>query len=536
MRYVPLLLIVVLLAAAAVLPFIAYRPSHHWSIVVLLLIATIGIWDLLQRRHTLLRNYPLIGHFRWLAEAIRPQVRQYFVESDTDGRPFDRNERSVVYQRAKKTVGVVPFGTELDVTAEGYEWIGASLGAPAHEPQSSPRVSVGGPGCSQPYASSVFNISAMSFGAIGQAAIRALNKGAAMGEFAHDTGEGGISAYHLEFGGDLIWEIGTGYFGCRDHKGRFDREQFADKAAQSQVKMIEIKLSQGAKPGHGGVLPAAKVTSEIARARGVLEHRDCLSPDHHSAFTTPRELIHFIAELRELSGGKPVGIKLCIGHRWEFLAICKAIVAEGVGPDFVVIDGAEGGTAAAPMEFPDHVGMPLREGLVFAHNALLGYDLRDQIRLAASGKIITGFRLAANLALGADWCNSARGFMFALGCVQSLKCHTNRCPTGITTQSRARQRGLHVEEKSHRVANFHRETVAALVQILRAAGVSAPSELQPHHLYRRLSATDIQRLDELYPTLSPGSLLDNPPEPWTTDCREAGIDSFQRVSCPLMTN
>lgn len=528
MRYVPLLLIVVLLAAAAVLPFIAYRPSHHWSIVVLLLIATIGIWDLLQRRHTLLRNYPLIGHFRWLAEAIRPQVRQYFVESDTDGRPFDRNERSVVYQRAKKTVGVVPFGTELDVTAEGYEWIGASLGAPAHEPQSSPRVSVGGPGCSQPYASSVFNISAMSFGAIGQAAIRALNKGAAMGEFAHDTGEGGISAYHLEFGGDLIWEIGTGYFGCRDHKGRFDREQFADKAAQSQVKMIEIKLSQGAKPGHGGVLPAAKVTSEIARARGVLEHRDCLSPDHHSAFTTPRELIHFIAELRELSGGKPVGIKLCIGHRWEFLAICKAIVAEGVGPDFVVIDGAEGGTAAAPMEFPDHVGMPLREGLVFAHNALLGYDLRDQIRLAASGKIITGFRLAANLALGADWCNSARGFMFALGCVQSLKCHTNRCPTGITTQSRARQRGLHVEEKSQRVANFHRETVAALMQILRATGVSSPAELQPHHLSRRLSATNIQRLDELYPSLSQGSLLGNPPPHWAADCREASADSFLR--------
>tara|TARA_B100001540_G_scaffold206962_1_gene182301 strand:+ start:75 stop:1187 length:1113 start_codon:yes stop_codon:yes gene_type:complete len=368
----------------------------------------------------------------------------------------------------------------------------------------------------------------MSFGAIGQAAIRALNKGAAMGDFAHDTGEGGISDYHQEFGGDLIWEIGTGYFGCRDRKGRFDPKRFAAQATLPQVKMIEIKLSQGAKPGHGGVLPAAKVTSEIARARGVDEHLDCLSPDHHSAFTTPREMIHFVSELRELSGGKPAGIKLCIGHRWEFLAICKAIVAEGVGPDFVVIDGAEGGTAAAPMEFPDHVGMPLREGLVFAHNALLGYDLRDQIRLAASGKIITGFRLAANLALGADWCNSARGFMFALGCVQSLKCHTNRCPTGITTQSRARQRGLHVEEKSHRVANFHRETVAALVQILRAAGVSSPAELQPHHLSRRLSATNIQRLDELYPSLSQGSLLGNPPPHWAADCREASADSFLR--------
>jgi glutamate synthase domain-containing protein 2 len=369
------------------------------------------------------------------------------------------------------------------------------------------RVTIGGAACRQPYAISLFNVSAMSFGALSANAIRALNKGAMLGGFAHDTGEGGYSRYHKEFGGDIIWEIGSGYFGCRNDDGTFSAERFAKEAADPQVKMIEIKLSQGAKPGHGGVLPGAKVSAEIAAARGVPIGVDCVSPASHSAFSTPLEMVHFIARLRELSNGKPVGFKLCIGHPWEFMAICKAMLETGILADFVVVDGTEGGTGAAPLEFVDHVGTPLREGLVFAHNCLVGAGLRDRIRLGAAGRIVTGFDMARILALGADWCNAARGFMFALGCIQSQSCHTDRCPTGVATQNQLRQRALVVPDKAERVRHFHDSTLEALGDLVGAGGLGHPSELRPWHILKRLSPSRVESFAEVYTFLEPGELL-----------------------------
>lgn len=470
-------------------------------------LSLIGVLDLLQQRHAVRRNYPILGNIRYLVEAIRPEIRQYLLEADSDALPFSRAQRSLVYARAKNEPSDKPFGTLIDVYEAGFEFIGHSMRpAPLSDPASF-RITIGGPQCSQPYSASIFNISAMSFGSLSANAIRALNKGAKLGNFHHDTGEGSISPYHRENGGDLVWELGSGYFGCRTADGRFDPQRFAAQARTPQVRMIEIKMSQGAKPGHGGILPKHKVTEEIAETRGVLMGEDCISPSRHSAFSTPIEMMHFIAQLRELSGGKPVGFKFCLGHPWEFMGIAKAMLETGILPDFIVVDGKEGGTGAAPVEFTDHIGVPLREGLLFVHNTLVGLNLRDKIKLGASGKIVSAFDIASVLAIGADWANSARGFMFAIGCIQSQSCHTNKCPTGVATQDPLRQRALVVPDKAQRVLNFHHNTLRALAEMLAAAGLEHPAQLEAKHLVRRVSATEIKLFSQMHVFLKPGELL-----------------------------
>ncbi|MFC0240342.1 FMN-binding glutamate synthase family protein [Rhodopseudomonas telluris] len=472
----------------------------------------LGLWDLVQKNHAVLRNYPISAHLRFLLEEIRPEMRQYFFESEKDGKPFSRDTRALIYQRAKMVLDKRPFGTQKDVYDNGYEWMHHSV-APRPHAEEHFRISIGGPDCARPYSASVFNISAMSFGALSPNAIRALNAGANKGGFAHDTGEGGVSPYHRENGGDLIWEVGSGYFGCRTRDGRFDPEAFARVASEDQIKMVELKISQGAKPGHGGVLPAAKVSEEISQIRGVSMDEDCVSPPYHKAFSTPIEMMRFIAEMRRLSGGKPAGFKLCIGHPWEFLAICKAMLATGITPDFIVVDGKEGGTGAAPLEFMDHLGMPMRDGINFVHNALIGVGLRDKIKLGASGKIATAFDMARAMALGADWCNSARGFMFALGCIQSLSCHTDRCPTGVTTQEPNRYRALVVPDKAERVYNYHRATLHALAELIAAAGLDHPQDIRPYHFSQRVSPSDVVSFAQLYPMLRSGELLQGTDDP-----------------------
>ncbi|MFM7120844.1 MAG: FMN-binding glutamate synthase family protein [Gammaproteobacteria bacterium] len=483
-----------------------YLPWFDVLAAVAAVLALVGLWDFFQQRHAIRRNYPVIGHLRFLFEKIRPEIRQYFIESDIEETPFSRSARSLAYQRAKNDVDKRPFGTQLDVYQPRFEWINHSV-APVAIPTHDFRVSIGSDRCARPYAASVFNISAMSFGSLSKNAILALNEGARRGGFFHDTGEGSISRWHREPGGDLVWEIGSGYFGCRDADGRFDPARFRDNAASDQVRMIEIKLSQGAKPGHGGVLPGAKVTPEIAEARGVPLGVDCVSPARHSAFSTPLELMAFITTLRELSGGKPVGIKLAIGHPWEWFGIVKAMVETGEHPDFVVVDGAEGGTGAAPIEFTDHVGTPLREALMLVQNALVGAGLRDRVRVGASGRIISSFDIARTMALGADFCNSARGFMFALGCLQAQTCHTGHCPTGVTTQDPLRMRALVVPDKAERVANFHRSTLESLKDLVGAAGLNHPLELAPEHIIRRVSSKEVRSLANLYKWVRPGELL-----------------------------
>ncbi|HYF21572.1 MAG TPA: FMN-binding glutamate synthase family protein [Ramlibacter sp.] len=491
-----------------VLGLVAWLQSPWLAVLALLLagLTLVGLRDLRQTRHAILRNYPVIGHLRFLLEFIRPEMRQYFIESDTEAAPFSRAQRSLVYQRAKGAPDNRPFGTQLDVGQEGYEWINHSL-QPTVLASSDFRITIGATR-EQPYDASVFNISAMSFGSLSSHAILALNKGAKLGRFAHDTGEGSISSYHRVHGGDLIWEIGSGYFGCRDAQGRFDEERFVANAREPQVKMVEIKLSQGAKPGHGGILPAAKVTPEIAAARGVPTGVDCVSPSSHSAFTTPLELMAFVDRLRRLSGGKPTGFKLCIGHPWEWFAIVKAMLESGITPDFIVVDGAEGGTGAAPVEFSDHVGAPLQEGLRLVHNTLVGTKLRERIHIGCAGKVITGFDIVRMMALGADWCNAGRGFMMALGCIQAQTCHTGHCPTGVTTQDPLRERALVVEDKAQRVHNFHRSTLHALKDLVQAAGLNHPREIGAQHIVRRLSHTDVRLLSNLLPTVDAGALLD----------------------------
>jgi len=475
-------------------------------------LSLLGIADLLQTRHAVRRNYPVLGNLRYLIESIRPEIRQYLIEGDNDRLPFSRTQRLLVYARAKNRNGDKPFGTLVDVYADGFEFIGHSMRpAPLADPDSF-RVLIGGPQCSQPYSASLFNISAMSFGSLSANAVRALNKGARLGNFYHDTGEGSISSYHGEHGGDLVWEIGSGYFGCRTEDGRFDPDRFAVQARNPQVRMIEIKLSQGAKPGHGGILPKHKITPEISATRGVPMTEDCISPACHSAFSTPVELMQFIARLRELSGGKPVGFKLCLGHLWEFMGIVKAMLETGILPDFIVIDGKEGGTGAAPLEFADHIGVPMREALLFVHNTLVGTNLRDKIKLGTSGKIVSAFDILSVLAIGADWANSARGFMFALGCIQSQSCHTNKCPTGIATQDPLRQRAVVVGDKAQQVYNFHRNTLKALAEMLAAAGLEHPSQVDAKHLVRRISATEIKLFSQQHTFLKPGELLDEAPK------------------------
>ncbi len=505
-RYTAFLLCLFLTALSlAIRPVL---PSAWVAAAVFGALSLLGVFDLLQRRHSIQRNYPVIGHIRWMAEFVRPEIRQYLIEADEDAAPFSRSQRSLVYQRAKGEAGEHPFGTLLDVYRNGYEFVGHSAAPARPADPASFRITIGGPQCQRPYSASVFNISAMSFGSLSANAIRALNAGAKKGGFSHDTGEGSISPYHLEMGGDIVWEVASGYFGCRTDDGHFDPERFAQQARLEQVKMIEIKLSQGAKPGHGGILPAAKVTPEIAATRGVPMGQDCISPARHSAFSTPLEMMAFITQLRTLSGGKPVGFKLCIGLPWEFMGIVKAMLETGVTPDFIVIDGAEGGTGAAPTEFSDHIGAPMREGLLLAHNTLVGAGLRDRMRIGVAGKIVSAFDIASVLAIGADWANAARGFMFAVGCVQSVSCNTNRCPTGVATQDRLRQRALVVPDKAERVYNFHRQTLKALSDMLAATGLEHPDDLEPHHLVRRISATEIKQFDQLHTFLAPGELVD----------------------------
>jgi len=476
-----------------------------WLAMLFLCLAALGLRDTRQTRHAVLRNYPVIGHLRFLLEFVRPELRQYFIEGDNEAAPFSRQQRSLVYQRAKGASDKRPFGTQKDVGGVGYEWINHSL-APTEVASYDFRVLIGA-GRAQPYNASVFNISAMSFGALSANAILSLNAGAKRGNFAHDTGEGSISRHHRANGGDLIWEIGSGYFGCRHADGSFSAERFAENACQPQVKMIELKLSQGAKPGHGGVLPGSKVTPEIAEARGVPPWVDCVSPASHSAFRTPVEMMHFIERLRVLSGGKPTGFKLCIGHPWEWFAIAKAMLETGLLPDFIVVDGAEGGTGAAPLEFTDHVGAPLQEGLLLVHNTLVGLNLRDRVRIGCAGKVVSAFDIARMLALGADWCNAARGFMFALGCIQAQHCHTGHCPTGVTTQDPQRQKALVVPAKAERVYHFHQNTLKALKELVQAAGLHHPGDITAAHIVRRNSEHGVKLLANLLPFVAPGALL-----------------------------
>jgi glutamate synthase domain-containing protein 2 len=526
-RYTALALCAVI-ALLSLFTLVAFGIGGFWFLLFAALTG-LGVWDLRQTRSSVLRNYPVIGHLRFMLEFVRPEIRQYFIESDTEAQPFSRAQRSLVYARAKGETDKRPFGSQRDMRADGHEWLNHSI-APTVLATHDFRVRVGGPDCTQPYDASVFNISAMSFGALSANAIQALNAGAARGRFAHDTGEGSISAWHRLHGGDLIWEIGSGYFGCRQDDGSFSEEKFVANAIDPQVKMIELKLSQGAKPGHGGVLPGAKVTAEIAAARGVPEGVDCISPASHSAFSTPLEMLAFIARLRTLSGGKPVGFKLCIGHPWEWFAIVKAMLQSGITPDFIVVDGAEGGTGAAPLEFTDHVGAPLQEGLRLVHNTLVGVNLRDRIRIGCAGKVVSAFDIARAIAIGADWCNSARGFMFALGCIQAQHCHTGQCPTGVTTQDPLRQEALVVPDKAERVWRFHQNTLKALKELVQAAGLQHPNEITAHHLVRRVSDNEVRLLANILPTTSPGALLDDDPEGehpvFTTWWRRARAESF----------
>lgn len=506
---------------------------HHSEILSALFIAffIVGCIDLIQNSHSILRNYPLIGHCRFLLEYIRPEIRQYFLENDEDNVPFSRNQRSLVYSRAKLQNDKRGFGSNKNVYDQDTEWLCQSI-IPKHADHNTFRISIGGPECSEPYSASIFNISAMSFGALSANAIRALNKGAKLGNFAHDTGEGSLSPYHLEFGGDIIWEIGSGYFGCRTAEGKFCPEQFSLKSKNSQVQMIEIKISQGAKPGHGGVLPATKVSSEIAFTRGVPVNVDCVSPAAHQAFTTPLELMEFIALLRKLSDGKPIGFKLCIGQPWDLFGIAKAMIETAIYPDFIVVDGSEGGTGAAPVEFTDNVGMPLRDGLRLVHNTLVGISIRDRIKIGASGKIISAFDIVRAIALGADWCNSARGFMFALGCIQSRTCHTDFCPTGIATQDSFRQRGLVVNDKATRVKNYHEKTLEALAEMIGAAGLVHPKEINPFLIMTRKKSGVATSLFNQIPTLDSGILLNQQintnslPEPFHSYWTRSAVNQF----------
>jgi len=517
-------LVLLALAAGA-----AAWPPARWAMVLLVPLLLVALWDFFQHRHTLRRNYPLLARVRWAMEDLRPFARAYIVEGDLEGRPFNHDQRELVYARAKGQLDAHPFGTELDVYTDEYDWLGHSIAPNAAAPEEW-RLGIGGPQCTKPYQSALLNISAMSFGSLSGNAIEALNLGAKHGGFAHDTGEGGVSPYHRKHGGDLIWELGSGYFGCRDKDGNFDPGHFADTAQSDQVKMVEIKLSQGAKPGHGGVLPGAKVTPEIAETRKVPQGEDCVSPAAHSTFSTPIEMLEWAAKLRDLSGGKPVGAKLCIGQPHELMAVMKAMIETGIMLDYIVVDGAEGGTGAAPVELSNSVGMPLREGLILARNALVGSRLKQHVRLGASGKVHSGAGLAMNFALGADWCNAARAFMFALGCVQSMKCHTGTCPTGIATQDPLRARGLVVEDKAPRVARFQRQTLGALREIVVAMGLDNPWQIAPDQLLQRVNSARSDPVDRIYGFLDEGQLLDDPGSTrlgryWAM----ARADTFKRV-------
>ncbi|MFT3981624.1 MAG: FMN-binding glutamate synthase family protein [Ferruginibacter sp.] len=530
MRKLFLQVTIFLLLAFAALALFVWQ-GFWWFFGVMVIVTAWGVYDMLQTRHSLIRNFPLFGRARWVMEALRPKLYQYFVESDTDGRPINRIDRSTVYQRAKLETDTMPFGTQLNVYAEGYEWMTHSIVPVDHnEVIHDPRVLIGNKDCKQPYNCSVLNVSAMSYGSLSKNAIEALNGGARIGGFAHNTGEGGLSPYHLKQGGDLIWQIGTGYFSTRYPDGKFSPEAFVKNAARPEVKMIEIKLSQGAKPGHGGILPAQKVTAEVAAIRLVTQGQTVFSPPYHSAFNTPKGLVEFIRQLRELSNGKPVGFKLCIGHKSEFIAICKAMIELDTYPDFITVDGGEGGTGAAPQEFSNYVGAPLLDGLAFVHNILLGFDIRQHIRIIASGKVLSGFHIVRAIALGADACNSARAMMMALGCIQALACNNNTCPTGVATQDPQLVAGLVVEDKKVRVANYHRETVKSFTELLGAAGIKEPSQIRRSHIYRRVFMNQVTTFEDIFPPVEKGCFLNGEvPERYRRDFNRANAESWSII-------
>jgi glutamate synthase domain-containing protein 2 len=518
---------IIIIGLLALAVFVSYH--WLWPLLIVVPLVLVGINDMVQKPHAIARNFPLVGRSRYIAEWLRPKIYQYFVESDTNGRPFNRIDRSIIYQRAKNELDTTPFGTQLDIYAEGYEWMNHSINAlDKKKMEQHPRVLVGGPQCKQPYALSVLNVSAMSFGSLSKNAVMALNGGAKTGSFAHNTGEGGISPYHLQPGGDLIYQVGTGYFGCRAADGGFDPVAFKETVSVPNVKMIEIKLSQGAKPGHGGILPAAKNTPEIAAIRKIKPGTEVDSPPFHRAFQTPIELLQLLAQMRDLADGRPVGFKLCIGNRHEFLSICKAIRHTGIYPDFITVDGGEGGTGAAPVEFSNFVGMPFREAVAFVHNALLGYGLRKEIRVIASGHIVTGFDIFRAHALGADACNCARAMMIALGCIQALECNKNTCPTGVATQDEKLVKGLDVGNKTVRVANFHRKTVASFVELMAGAGLDSPSKIDRRSISRRVLMNQVKTYLEIYPYLHEGALLspDTTPEDWKDMVAMAAPERF----------
>ncbi|WP_309641523.1 FMN-binding glutamate synthase family protein [Flavobacterium sp.] len=514
------------LAIIGILSYVNWKFSFLLLIFIPLIL--MGLYDMYQSKHTIRKNFPLLGRLRYLLESLGPEMRQYFIETDLEGKPFNRLQRNLVYERSKKAVDSQPFGTQLNVYDEGYEWINHSIRAiPFNQVNENPRVRIGSSQCEKPYEASLFNISAMSYGSLSKNAILALNAGAKQGGFYHNTGEGGLSQYHLT-GGDVVWNIGTGYFSCRTDDGKFSYEAYVKRATLDNVKMIEIKFSQGAKPGHGGILPKEKVTDEIAAIRLVSKGHDIVSPPSHSAFTTPLELMDFVKLLRKGSEGKPIGMKICIGNKSEFLSICKAMVETKTYLDFITVDGGEGGTGAAPQEYSDHVGMPLRDALAFVYDALNGFDLKDQIKIICSGKVITGFDIIRNLSLGADLCNSARGMMFALGCIQALECHANTCPTGVATQDPALMKGLVPEEKSIRVARYQKETVKSAMDLMASAGINHPDDVDRTAVSTRVDRTKVQTFYEIYPELDKGCLLyeSTVPKEFLYFWKKASIEKF----------
>lgn len=521
-------LLVMLPLMAVVLALGVFYHWVWWLLILLVPIWLLGLADMLQKKHAIMRNYPVLGRLRYLMEDLRPKIYQYFVESDTDGSPINRVDRSTIYQRAKRQLDTQPFGTQFDVYSEGYEWLAHSVNpTDFRQLNKDPRVTFGEGRCTQPYSASVLNISAMSYGSLSANAVEALNAGARIGHFAHNTGEGGLSPYHLKHGGDIIWQIGTGYFGCREEDGSFSPELFKEKAAHPQVKMIEVKLSQGAKPGHGGILPGKKNTPEIAAIRHVRPYTTVYSPTYHTAFNSPRGLLEYVGRLRELSGGKPVGFKLCIGRRTEFFSICKAMLETGIYPDFITVDGGEGGTGAAPPEFSNSVGMPFMDGLAFVQDSLRGFGIRDRLRVIASGKILTGFHIVRAMALGADTCNSARAMMLALGCIQALVCNTNKCPTGVTTQDKWRMAGLVVDDKKQRVANYHQDTVESCVELIAAAGLTDPGQVDRSLVFRRVFMNAVKSFSEIYPDTEPGAYLQGrAPEALQSALEGAKVDTW----------
>lgn len=504
--------------------------NRNWYVflAILLVLVIMGYRDMIQKKHAIRRIYPLVGRLRYFMEELRPKMYQYFIESDIDGRPINRVDRSTIYQRSKKELETIPFGTQLDVYAEGYEWMCHSVSPKAFDTlNQNPRVMFGNKDCKQPYSASILNISAMSYGSLSAQAVEAMNGGAKIGGFAQNTGEGGLSYYHLKYGGDLIWQIGTGYFGCRDEAGKFNPELFAEKSKHPNVKMIELKISQGAKPGHGGILPASKNSEEVAKIRHVKPHTKVISPPYHSAFNTPLEMIQFIQKLRELCGGKPVGFKICIGHKAEFISICKAMIHLDIYPDFITVDGGEGGTGAAPQEFSNYLGAPMLDGLDFVHNILTGLDIRKHIRIIAAGKVTSSFHIARAMALGADTCNSARAMMMAIGCIQALLCNTNRCPTGITTQDPRLTIGLDVADKKVRLANYHEGTIKNFVELMGASGLDDMKNITRSHIYRRVSLNEMLTYEEIFPSVKTGAMLKGEiPEKYKWDFAHADMNHW----------